>query len=155
MTEQRWVFVIRALDKPGTMTAVASVFSNRGVSLEATLGSGIDASTTADARLIISFRATEAKKTTLYRATQRLSSVVAVAVYAQDDPGLRAIALAQISDLTCVDLANSLIHSEIIAKTPDHTTLLLAGCPRAIEHLLTQLRQQQILLDVVMAPIGI
>jgi len=40
--QQRWVFVVRALNRPGTVTAAAAVFSNRGVSLEGILGSGID-----------------------------------------------------------------------------------------------------------------
>ena len=62
MANQRWVFVVRALDKPGTLTATAVVFSNRGVSLESILASGIAPTTLEEGRLILIFRATPEKK---------------------------------------------------------------------------------------------
>ncbi len=68
MSEQRWVFVVKALDQPGTLTAAASVFSNRGISLEAVLGSGIASTVIEDGRLILSFRATKRKQEMLLRA---------------------------------------------------------------------------------------
>jgi len=39
MVDERWVFVIKVQDRPGTLTAIASVFSSRGVSVDNTLGS--------------------------------------------------------------------------------------------------------------------
>ena len=60
-TRQRWMFVVCALNQPGTLTAAATVFSNRGVSLEGFLGSGIDSSTIENGRLLFSCRATPQK----------------------------------------------------------------------------------------------
>ncbi|MEM6451071.1 MAG: hypothetical protein AAF703_12230, partial [Cyanobacteria bacterium P01_D01_bin.105] len=67
---RRWVFVAQALNQSGTLTAAAAVFSNRGVSLEGILGSGIDTATAEDGRLLFSFQATEEKMALLKRSLQ-------------------------------------------------------------------------------------
>ncbi|MEM6714635.1 MAG: hypothetical protein AAF622_06145, partial [Cyanobacteria bacterium P01_C01_bin.147] len=97
MAEQRWVFVVRALDKPGTLTATAAAFSNRGVSLESILASGIAPTTLEDGRLILIFRATSEKKALLQRTLERLSIIFQVDAYTYEDERLRAIAVAKLS----------------------------------------------------------
>jgi acetolactate synthase small subunit len=153
MVEHRWVFVVKVLDKPGTVTAAASVFSNRGVSLEAILGSGINPHTSEDARLVLSFQASERKKDMLMRALQRLSKVAGVDAYRYNDPQLRAIAIAKVSSLENVELTE--VQTEAIAQTPNNQTFLLTGSTTAIDQLLDQLRQNQALLDVVLTAIAI
>jgi len=154
MAERRWVFVIRSCDRPGALTATASAFSNRGVSLEGVLGSGIDSSTAEDARIILSFQATEAKQITLRRVVERLANVLQIDVYAYDDPGLRAIAIARLPPDRPLPVDDA-IQLEVMSQQPNHTTVLLTGGTLAIEALLQTLRQQQGLLDVVMTAIAI
>ncbi|MDX2212178.1 MAG: hypothetical protein SFY66_02700 [Oculatellaceae cyanobacterium bins.114] len=155
MHEQRWVFVVQALDKPGVLTAAASVFSNRGVSLEGILGSGIAATTAEDARLILSFRAVERKKDLLLRALQRLAKVVHVDVYLYTDPRLRAIAIARVSSLDALTVADTTLRHEMISQTPDELTVLFTGSTTAIETVIETLRQHGVLLDVVGSAIAV
>ncbi|HEY9643806.1 MAG TPA: hypothetical protein V6C57_25170 [Coleofasciculaceae cyanobacterium] len=153
MSEQRWVFVVKALDRPGSLTAVASVFSNRGISLEAILGSGIAATTLEEGRLILSFRATERKKEMLLSALERLSSVLQVTGYPYDDPRLRAIAIAKVSSLQDILFDPEAIQVETIATSPDGLRLLLTGSTLAVEQVIHRLRQEAVLLDLVTAAI--
>ena len=155
MPEQRWVFVVKCLDRPGVLTAVTSVFSNRGVSLETILSSGIAATSLETGRLILSFRATDRKKEMLLRALGRLSSVLQVDHYLYDDPALRSIALAKVSSPTAIEFSSDLVQMETISETPEGALLLLTGNPIAVESLLNTLRQQSLLLDLVAAAIAI
>ena len=154
MAEQRWVFVVQALDKPGTLTATAAVFSNRGVSLEGILGSGIAPTTAEGGRLIISFRATETKQKLLQRALERLSSIFHVAVYTNDDERLRAIAVAKLEHNTQVASHND-YRIETITQTETERMVMLTGTPLVVETALAQFRQQNQLLDVVMSYITV
>jgi acetolactate synthase small subunit len=155
MSEQRWVFVVKVLDKPGALSAAASVFSNRGVSLEGVLGSGIAATTVEDARLIFSFRAVERKKDLLLRALQRLAKVVHIDVYPYSDPNLRAIAIAKVSSLDSLELSAETLRSETIAQTSEGLTVLFTGSTAAVETVIETLRQHHALLDVVGSAIAV
>jgi acetolactate synthase small subunit len=152
---ERWVFVVKAQDKSGALTSAASVFSNRGVSLEAILGSGISSMTSKDGRLILSFQATERKKEMLLRAMERLSKVLQVHAYPYDAPQIRAIAIAKVSSLAGLDLETQPVQTETISQTADSLTLMLSGSTFAVEAVIEQLRQRQALLDVVMSAIAI
>ncbi|MBD2462563.1 hypothetical protein H6G89_16075 [Oscillatoria sp. FACHB-1407] len=155
MIEQRWVFVVQALDKPGVLTATASVFSNRGVSLEGILGSGIAATTAEDARLILSFRAVERKKDLLLRALQRLAKVIHVEAYLYTDPRLRAIAIARVVNLDNLGLNTDSLQTELISQTPEGTTVLFTGSTTAVETAVATLRQNRVLIDVVGSAIAV
>lgn len=155
MLERRWVFVVKVLDKPGALTATASVFSNRGVSLEAILGSGIAATTEEDGRLIFRFLATDRKKEMLQRVLERLSKVVQVDTYLYDDPKLRAIAVIKACNLDGIDLSSQAVQTETISQTETSQTFLLTGATLAVEQVIETLRQQSRLLDVVMAAIAV
>ncbi|PSN10511.1 hypothetical protein C7271_25940 [filamentous cyanobacterium CCP5] len=155
MAKQRWVFVVRALDKPGTLTAAAAVFSNRGVSLEGILGSGIDPTTDTDGRLIFNFQATEAKQALLKKALERLSSVFDVDAFTYDDERLRAIAVAKISAQAKVAKDDEGYALETIAQTPGERIIMLTGKAPAVEAAVAQFRDQQHLKDVVMSYIAI
>lgn len=153
MAEQRWVFVVKSLDQPGALTAATAIFSNRGISLEAILGSGIAATSAEDARIILSFRATERRKKMLLRVLERLSTVLAVNTYAYDDPQLRAIAVAKVLHLVGIDLES--VISETISQTETGQTLLFTGSALAVEALIKQLRQQSLLIDIVTTAITV
>lgn len=152
---QRWVFVVKCLDKPGVLTAAASVFSNRGISLEAVLGSGIAATSIETGRLILSFRATQRKKEMLLSALARLSGVLQVSDYPFDDPTLRAIAIAKISSSETIASTLDLIQTETISETAEGKLMLLTGSTAAVESIIENLRQRSVLLDLVTAAIAI
>ncbi|MBD3885528.1 hypothetical protein IFO70_27810 [Phormidium tenue FACHB-886] len=152
---QRWVFVVKCLDKPGVLTAAASVFSNRGISLEAVLGSGIAATSIETGRLILSFHATQRKKEMLLSALTRLSGVLQVSDYPFDDPTLRSIAIAKVSNSQTVELNLDLIQTETISETAEGRLLLLTGSTAAVESVIETLRQRSMLLDLVTAAIAI
>lgn len=162
MDLERWVFVVRALDKPGTLTATAAVFSHRGVSLEAILGSGIASTTMEDGRLILTFRATAQKKAMLLRSLERLATVMQVSVYSYADPQLRAIAVVKLSDPSIVDLSIFPLHVEPMGQSNAAETdlskasqLLITGNPPIVDAAIAKLREHNVLNDIVMATIAI
>ncbi len=152
--ENRWMFVIRALNHPGTLTAAAAVFSNRGVSLEGFLGSGIDTTTIEDGRLLFSFRATLAKRDLLKRSLERLPSIFQVDAYLYDDQRLRAIAIAKLTLKAQIE-ATEHLYIETIMCTEDSRLLLLSGETGVVESAISDLRQQRQLEDVVMSAITV
>lgn len=154
MADQRWIFVARALDKPGTLTAAAAVFSSRGVSLESMLASGIAPTTLENGRLILIFRATAEKQALLKRTLERLSIIFQVDVYAYEDDRLRAIAVTKLVP-TAEFAADTGCSIDMIADTDTHRTVMVTGTPPAVDGWIMQQRQCDALLDVVMAYITI
>ncbi|WP_121967765.1 hypothetical protein [Leptolyngbya sp. BC1307] len=154
-TARRWIFVVRVLDKPGTLTAAAAVFSNRGVSLESILGSGIGATAIEDGRLILNFQATAPKQALLHRALERLPYTFRVDAYAYDDPKLRAIAIARLSTSTKLLSDDDSYSVETIAQNGSERTVMFNGTPLAVEAAIAQFRQHNQLNDVVMSYIAI
>lgn len=154
-TAQRWIFVVRVLDKPGTLTAAAAVFSNRGVSLESILGSGIGATAIEDGRLILNFQATASKQALLHRALERLPYIFRVDAYAYNDPRLRAIAIAKLSPSTKLLNDDDSYSVETIAQTGSERTVMFNGTPPAVEGAIAQFRAQDQLNDVVLSYIAI
>ncbi len=155
MANQRWIFVVRALDRPGTLTAAAAVFSNRGVSLEGILGSGIAPNTVEDGRLIVSFQATEPKQALLRKALERLSSVFQVDAYSYEDERLRAIAVAKLGQNVKLAHDDDDYFVETIAQTEGDRMVMLTGTPLAVDNAIAQFREQGVLKDVVMTYIAI
>ena len=149
------MFVVRALNRPGTLTAAAAVFSNRGISLEGILGSGIDTATEEDGRLLFSFRATEPKQALLKRSLQRLPSISQVDAYGYDDPTLRAIAIAKLNANITVASLDPTLHTEMITQCATSCLLLIAGNIAAVESAIAHFRSQQQLQDVVMSAITV
>jgi len=154
MANQRWVFVVRALDKPGTLTATAVVFSNRGVSLESILASGIAPTTLEEGRLILIFRATPEKKELLHRTLERLSIIFRVDVYPYDDDRLRAIAVAKLHQEMAI-APNDHYSVEQIAQTASGHIVMLTGPPSIVETAIAELRDQGNLQDIVMSYITV
>ncbi len=153
--DRRWVFVVRALNKPGTVTAAAAVFSNRGVSLEGILGSGIDAASVDDGRLLFSFRASEQKQALLKRSLERLPHIFQVAAYPYEDKRLRAIAVAKLTPEARMSHDAEELYVETISRSETSSLLLLSGGTQAVEEAIAHFRQKQQLKDVVMSAITV
>lgn len=152
---QRWVFVVRAMNKPGTLTAAAAVFSNRGVSLEGILGSGIDTASEEEGRMLFSFRATQQKQDLLKRSLERLPNIFQVAAYPYEDPRLRAIAVAKLAPDARISHDSEDLYVETISREETSSLLLLSGSTMAVEDAITHFREQQQLKDVVMSAITV
>lgn len=152
---QRWVFVVRAINKPGSLTAAAAVFSNRGVSLEGILGSGIDTATEEDGRMLFSFHATEQKQDLLKRSLERLPSITQVAAYPYEDKRLRAIAVARLLPNARVNNDAEDLYIETISRGEASSLLLLSGGTMAVEDAIAHFRAHEQLEDVVMSAITV
>ena len=152
---QRWVFVVKALNQPGTLTAAASVFSNRGVSLEGILGSGIHGNTLEDGRILFCFRATVEKKALLQRSLERLPSINHVAAYHYEDDRIRAIAVVKLSSASSWQNTATGLKTEEIEKHADYRLLLLNGGPKEVRSAVDGFREQAVLLDVLMSVITV
>ena len=151
----QWVFVVKIADKPGTLTAAAAVFSNRGISLEGILGSGIGSTAVGDGRLVLSFRATADKQALLYRTLVRLPDVFHVDVYAHNDPQLRVIAIAKLDLNAKVPKDDDDYSIETLAQTAHERVVMLNGSPATLEGVIAQFRQQDQLRDIVMSYIAV
>ena len=153
MVDQRWVFVVKAQDKPGALTAAASVFSNRGVSLDTILGSGMTPVEAEGGRIVLSFCANEHRKDMLLRVLQRLSSILQVQAYPYSSPELRAIGVIRVD--AKVDVSASEVQIEIISNQGDSKSILVTGGPPAVETMIESLREQNALLDVVITVMAV
>ncbi|MCS6829035.1 MAG: hypothetical protein RMM08_12405 [Armatimonadota bacterium] len=149
MGNERWVFVIKVQDKPGALTAIASVFSSRGVSLDTTLGSSAVGITDTPGTIVLSFRATERKKETLLRTVSRLQQVQQVQAYPYTSRELRSIAIARVAPEEKMDFAAKGIQTEIISERGDSKTMLITGSTQAVDKTVETLRERGTLLDAV------
>ena len=149
MANERWVFVIKVHDKPGALTAIASVFSSRGVSVDTTLGSSAAGLLEAPSTIVLSFHATECKKETLLRTLARLQQVVQVEAYPYTARELRSIAIVRVTpDEKIAELPRE-VHTEIISESGDSKTVLLTGATRAVDRAVHSLHERGTLKDVV------
>lgn len=93
--DERWVGLIQGADRPGTLTAVTSVFSTRGVSFASLATGSVDG----DAGTIaVSFVATRRRQHLLARTVARLAAVRSVEVRSADDPSVRAAGVVRMPD---------------------------------------------------------
>jgi len=91
--DRRWVAFVSGADATGTLTALAGVFSTRGVSFDS-LSTGDVADGVG--LIVVTFTATERRQRLLARTVGRLAAVRAVAVRAVDDPAVRAAAVVHL-----------------------------------------------------------
>jgi acetolactate synthase small subunit len=155
MVDERWVFVIKVQDRPGTLTAIASVFSSRGVSVDNTLGSTTAGLLGAPSTIVLSFRATERKKQTLLRTLSRLQSVIHVEAYPFHARELRSIAVLRVAPQEQTDQLPRGVHAETISEQGDSKTVLLTGATHAVEKAVEAMLQRGTLMDVVSAVMAV
>ncbi|MGL5083976.1 MAG: ACT domain-containing protein [Microcoleaceae cyanobacterium] len=155
MTEKEWVFVVKVIDKPGVLSAIAAIFSNRGISLETILGSILSPDGVEGGRIVVKFRATERKQEMLLRAAQRLSKVLEVQAYPYADERLRAIAIAKVKASTDLQGIHPEIQMEVISSNSEHQTVLLTGPTLIIDSILKTLKEQNTVLDIALAVMAV
>ena len=128
MDKKRWLFATKVQDKAGTLTAVSSVFSNRGISV---------------------------RMNVLLRAIRRLPTVISAECYPYDSPKLRAVAFARVNPrlvpegdgLPAVASEEAVTFAPIVCNDESETWILMAP-PRQVTHCLERLQEFGALLDV-------
>lgn len=85
--EPRWVAFVRGADRSGTLSALAGVFSTRGVNFESLMTGGVDGGM---GLIVVEFAASERRQRLLIRTVERLSVVRSVQVRSAADPSVRA-----------------------------------------------------------------
>lgn len=94
-TELHWVALVRGADRPGTLNAVTSVFSSRGVSFDSLSTGSVDAGS---GTIAVTFTTTERRQVLLMRTVRRLAAVREVRVRRADDPLVRAAGVVGLPD---------------------------------------------------------
>lgn len=93
--EQHWVALVHGADRPGTLTAVTSVFSSRGVSFDSLSTGSVDAGR---GTIAVTFCASGRRQAQLLRTVARLAEVRDVRVRRADDPLVRAAAVVELPE---------------------------------------------------------
>ena len=162
MDKKCWLFAVRVHDRPGTLTGVSSVFSNRGVSIQMLLGSTLEVVAPNSIPLFFVFEATEQRKDLLLRAMGRLASVISLQCYDYDSPCLRAVAFAHVDPrkVPRQETVPSLAAEESVSFAPidcedAHETWVLIASPAQVEHCLQRLRRCDALLRTTMTIIPV
>ncbi|NIA20457.1 MAG: hypothetical protein GWP05_00470 [Anaerolineaceae bacterium] len=155
MDKKRWLFATKVQDKAGTLTAVSSVFSNRGISVQMTLGSTLSVPVADSIGLFYVFEASRPRMNALLRTVRRLPTVISAEWYAYDSPKLRAVAFARV-DPHLVDEGEGLpgvASEEAVTFAPiicsdDSETWILMAPPNQVAHCLERLRTSGALVEV-------
>jgi len=93
--DDRWVVLVHGADRPGTLTALTSVFSTRGVSFESLATGAVDGDV---GTIAVTFRASLRRQQMLVRTVERLSVIRSVEVRSADDPAVRAAGVVRMPD---------------------------------------------------------
>jgi predicted amino acid-binding ACT domain protein len=92
---ERWVVLVRGADRPGTLTALTSVFSTRGVSFESLATGAVDGDV---GTIAVTFRSSTRRAQLLMRTVERLSVIRSVEMRSADDPAVRAAGVVRMPD---------------------------------------------------------
>ncbi len=90
--DPRWVALVRGADRPGTLTALTSVFSTRGVSFDSLATGAVDGGS---GSIAVTFHASLRRQQHLVRTVERLAAVQSVVVRPASDPRVRAAGVVQ------------------------------------------------------------
>jgi acetolactate synthase small subunit len=144
---ERWLFLIRANNRPGVLAAITALFADRGVSLDGLTIYDIHANEQGDGLATLTFRARETKKGHLARQLRRLEMVHELAEYRCDEGGARRAALGLFA-LTPAELTALLppeIQCDVLAGDDNEITALLLGPPALLDETLITLTVQGLL----------
>ncbi|HUT60507.1 MAG TPA: hypothetical protein VNA25_21905 [Phycisphaerae bacterium] len=162
MVKKRWLFAAKVLDKPGVLTAVSAVLSNRGVSVQMTLGSTLSLPDPQSVPLFYVFEATDGRMNELLRAVRRLPTVLSCECFPYDSDKLRAVAFAHVDPRRLSGGAGvpEMAAAESVAFAPiacddEHETWVLMSTPREVSECLAHLKAAGALLEVSMTIIPV
>ena len=139
---EKWIFSLKLRNSAGVLSALTALFADRGVSIESLSAQGGGAAGAAQGTAVLTFAASEARKSHLARLLERLASVQEVTEYRYDDAGhARKSTLARVT-MPAEDLKARLpaaILCDVVSEAEDQTLALLLGPPPALDSLLAEL----------------
>lgn len=149
---QQHTFVLKLTDQPGGLATIAATFAHRGISLDAALGNSDELDPDGRATVLVSFKATEARKEVMRRTLSRLTRVRSVTEYAPDAPNLRTAAVVRLragspAPAFAEDVRGWIDHIQQDKNTGE-SIWLIAGHPLNVNRLVRFLHQQDQLLAV-------
>jgi hypothetical protein len=153
-----WVFRAHLVDRVGALTSIASAFSNEGVSINTIVGHGIEEETSTGGSVILTFYCAEDEKDIMVRKVKRLSKVLSLEERPYDSFALRKSAIVlSTRKLIPRDVAGeeSFLTTELIGRTEDKWTYMLAGSPKELDRILIPLAEEGVIKDIVYSIIGL
>ena len=147
----KWIFSLKLRNSAGVLAALTALFADRGVSIESLSAQGGGMSGTVQGTAVLTFAASEARKSHLARLLERLASVQEVTEYRYDDAGhARKSTLARLT-LSAEELRARLVPSilcDVVSEADGQTLALLLGAPPALDSLLAQLSAEDAVLEM-------
>jgi acetolactate synthase small subunit len=153
MLEPRRVFIVKVQDAPGALTAIASVFSSRGVSLEMILGNGTLWGAESGGGIVVVFRSNERKRQTLLRTLQRLEKVKEVQAYPFDSPQLRAVAIARLNAGEGLEPLPEC--AEVVTQGEQESVLLFNGGAQTVVDAILAIKDTCVLREIMVSVMAV
>jgi len=147
----KWIFSLKLRNSAGVLAALTALFADRGVSIESLSAQGGGTAGAVQGTAVLTFAASEARKSHLARLLERLASVQEVTEYRYDDAGhARKSTLARVT-LSAEALRARLVPSilcDVVSEAEGRTLALLLGPPPALDALLAQLAAEDAVLEM-------
>ena len=145
MTEQRWIFVIKIIRKPGVLNAVTGVFSSWGISLETAMLSAMG-SEGSDSIVILSFACNHRKMEIMERTVSRLARVKELNSYPYETTDLRMIAACTVDYQ--YEKSKTVEIEEYIRK--DNSKILyVSGTVKDVDAFISPMLEKKELIDLI------
>ncbi len=147
----KWIFSLKLRNSAGVLAALTALFADRGVSIESLSAQGGGTAGAVQGTAVLTFAASEARKSHLARLLERLASVQEVTQFRYDDAGhARKSTLARVT-LSAEALRARLtpgILCDVVSEISGQTLALLLGPPPALDALLAQLAAEDAMLEM-------
>lgn len=147
MNEQRWIFVIKIIRKPGVLNAVTGVFSSWGISLETAMLNA-KAPESSDGIVILSFSSSPRKKEILERTVRRLSRVNGLSSYPYETTKLRMIAACTVPD-DYEPAPYPSVELETHLRGDNTKMLYISGTVKDVDSYITPMLERKEIIDLV------
>jgi acetolactate synthase small subunit len=147
MNEQRWIFVIKIIHKPGVLNAVTGVFSSWGISLETAMLNAMG-SEGSDSIVILSFACNQRKMEIMERTVSRLSCVKELNSYPYETTDLRMIAACTVDANYKYEKSNTIEIEEYIRK--DNSKILyVSGTVKDVDAFISPMLEKKEMIDLI------
>lgn len=147
MAEQRWIFVIKIIRKPGVLNAVTGVFSSWGISLETAMLSAMG-SEGSDSIVILSFACNQRKMEIMERTVSRLARVKELNSYPYETTDLRMIAACTVDADYQYEKSKTVEIEEYIRK--DNSKILyVSGTVKDVDAFISPMLEKKELIDLI------
>lgn len=147
MTEQRWIFVIKIIHKPGVLNAVTGVFSSWGISLETAMLNAIGAEDK-DGIVILSFTSSRRKMEIMERTLGRLARVKTLTSYSYNTTELRMIAACTVDADYQVEKANT-VNIEEFPRKENNKIIYVSGSVKDVDEYIAPILERKEMVDLI------